>query len=284
MRKGRLSKMKIGFIDYFLDEWHANNYPAWIRDASNGKTEVAYAYGMIDSPKGGMSTAEWCRRYGIEQCGTIEEVVEKSDAIVVLSPDNCEMHEKLCQLPLRSGKPTYVDKTFAPDAKTAERLFAIAEESGTPCYSCSALRFASEYQGIDPKEVKAISCWGPDTYEIYSIHQLEPLMMLTKAPAKRVMCLQSEGWLTMAVEFSDGRMGTISLFEKGSPFITTVCGPDNNRLITVESDFFGEFIREMVDFFITGAEKVPHQETIDIMAVRAAGIQARNRPGEWVPV
>ena len=21
----------IGFIDYYLDEWHANNYPAWIR-------------------------------------------------------------------------------------------------------------------------------------------------------------------------------------------------------------------------------------------------------------
>ena len=20
----------IGFIDYFLDEWHANNYPEWI--------------------------------------------------------------------------------------------------------------------------------------------------------------------------------------------------------------------------------------------------------------
>ena len=23
---------KIGFIDFYLDEWHANNYPAWIRE------------------------------------------------------------------------------------------------------------------------------------------------------------------------------------------------------------------------------------------------------------
>ena len=22
--------MKIGLIDYMIDEWHANNYPAWI--------------------------------------------------------------------------------------------------------------------------------------------------------------------------------------------------------------------------------------------------------------
>ena len=41
--------------------------------------------------------------------------MEKSDCLLVLSPDNCEMHEELCQIPLRSGKRTYVDKTFAPD-------------------------------------------------------------------------------------------------------------------------------------------------------------------------
>jgi hypothetical protein len=23
---------KIGFIDYFLDEWHAENYPQWIEE------------------------------------------------------------------------------------------------------------------------------------------------------------------------------------------------------------------------------------------------------------
>ena len=90
-------------MKHYLDEWHANNYPAWIREASNGKAEVAYAYALIDSPRGGMSTTEWCSRNGIAQCATIKEVVEKSDAVVVLPPDNCEMHEKLCQLSLRSG-------------------------------------------------------------------------------------------------------------------------------------------------------------------------------------
>ena len=25
---------KIGFIDYFLSQWHANNYPAWIKEAN----------------------------------------------------------------------------------------------------------------------------------------------------------------------------------------------------------------------------------------------------------
>lgn len=45
--------IKIGFIDYYLDEWHANNYPEFIRKASGGKAAAVYAYGHIDSPKGG---------------------------------------------------------------------------------------------------------------------------------------------------------------------------------------------------------------------------------------
>ena len=46
---------KIGFIDYYLDEWHANTYPALIKELSEGEYEVAYAYGKIDSPIGGIS-------------------------------------------------------------------------------------------------------------------------------------------------------------------------------------------------------------------------------------
>ena len=54
--------MKIGFIDYYLDEWHANNYPAMIDRASGGDMKVTYAYGMIDSPIGGMTTDAWCEK------------------------------------------------------------------------------------------------------------------------------------------------------------------------------------------------------------------------------
>ena len=38
---------KLGFIDYCLDEWHANNYPAMIADynSKNGTDyRVAYAW------------------------------------------------------------------------------------------------------------------------------------------------------------------------------------------------------------------------------------------------
>ena len=88
---------KIGFIDYYLSEWHANNYPNWLKDtvAKLGVDyTVAYAWGELEtSPVDGVTSAEWCEKYGVELCSSIEEVCEKSDYILILAPSN---PEKLC--------------------------------------------------------------------------------------------------------------------------------------------------------------------------------------------
>lgn len=104
--------MKIGFIDYYLDEWHANHYPEWLKKYSNGEMEVAYAYGQIASPFTHKTSQEWCQEHQVTYCAAIEEVVEKSDALIVLSPDNCEKHEELAKLPLMSGKRTLSIRPF----------------------------------------------------------------------------------------------------------------------------------------------------------------------------
>lgn len=272
--------MKIGFVDYYLDEWHANRYPSRIKEASGGRMEVVLAYGMIDAPAGKRTNAQWCQEMGITQADSIEQVVEECDAIVVLSPDNCEMHEQLCQIPLRSGKPVYVDKTFAPDYETAKRIFDIAEQSGTPCYSTSALRFAPEYAGIGT--VKAISSWGPNSFETYAIHQLEPIMMLMKADPKRVMYLPGDKWYSMVIEFVDGRTATLAGYEQGGPFMMNIAAEGGLKLIHVKSDFFKPFIENLVKFFDDPSCIVPHEDTLRIMAVRGAGLKGMEAPGTWI--
>lgn len=276
--------LKIGFIDYYLDEWHANSYPKMIRDAVGDELVVAYAYGQIPSPITGMTSSQWCEKYGVALCETIEELVEKSDVLLVLSPDNCEMHEQLCQLPLRSGKLTYIDKTFAPDLPTAQRIFALADAYGTPCYSTSALRYAEEYANWESEPITAISSWGPNGFDRYSIHQLEPVMMLMKAPVKQVMYTAAEKWYTVNLEFVDGRFATLTGFDGGCPFMMHVATTGAAKPVQVRSDFFGAFIKELCDFYLTGTPKVPHRETLDIMAVRGAVLEAMEKPGQWVEV
>ena len=119
--------MKIGFIDKYLDEWHANHLPEWLRDATN--VEEIYCYEQMPSPhEGGISGKEWAQQHSAILCDSIEEVIEKSDFLIVLAPNYPESHEELCDLPLRSGKPTYVDKTFAPDKEMARKLIELAKD------------------------------------------------------------------------------------------------------------------------------------------------------------
>jgi len=277
--------MKIGFIDYFLDEWHANNYPAWLKDATNGEMEVAYAYGMIDHPEGGLTTDAWCESFGVTRCQSIQELVDKSEAIIVLSPDHCQMHEALCQVPLRSGKPVYIDKTFSPDLATGQRIFDLAAQYGTPCYSSSALRFAEEYAAIDRSHIRALASVGGSSPEIYMIHQLEPVMMLMQAPAKRVMGMENDEFYTLTVEFDDERIATVTNFKRGMGFsISAAYDNAPAQVYAAEKDFFHAFIVALADFFRTGAIPVQPEETLRIMAVREASMKALAAPGEWVEV
>lgn len=276
--------IKIGFIDYYLDEWHANNYPRMIKELSDGKYEVAYAYGMIDSPIGGMTNKEWAVQNGVELIDTIEELVEKSDRIIVLSPDNPEMHEELCKIPLKSQKLVYVDKTFAPDRATAERIFAYTDENNTKCYSSSALRFSSELKNIDKKEIYKIYSEGPGVYEIYSIHQIEPIISLMECRAKQVMFTGESNHPSMIVKFEDGRFA--QMYQTyNSPFRLTIdTENDRSDIYTIESDYFGLFLKELIKFFDTGIVPVPHEQTIDVIAVREAGLKAMKKPYEWIDV
>ncbi|BBH19444.1 hypothetical protein Back11_07890 [Paenibacillus baekrokdamisoli] len=273
---------KIGFIDYFLDEWHAEKYPGWIEEASGGQCKVIYAYGKIDSPSG-VSNAEWCAKKDIELLSSIEEVVEKSDYLIVLSPDHPEFHEELSQLPLRSGKPTYIDKTFAPDRKTALALFDLARLHGTSIYSSSALRFATEYIEADRQGIETIASIGPGRFENYSIHQIEPVVSLLGNDPRRLMWIGTENSPALLIQFAGGKLAEIRQFGWECPFGMAVnYESGSTKLIKAESDFFTAFIKGMLAFFESGKPAVEESETIAIITIIEYGMKAAQIPYQWV--
>lgn len=276
---------KIGFIDYYLDEWHANNYPAFLKESSKGRYEICCAYAKIDNPNG-KTNEEWSKEHNIPLANSIEEVIEKSDFLIVLSPDNCEMHEELSNLPLKSGKPTYIDKTFAPDKATALRIFENADKHNTKCYSSSALRFASEWNSVDKSKIERIYSEGPGTFETYSIHQIEPIVMLMECRAKRVMFLGSEKHPEMIIEFENGK--TAHMFHRNDPDysfeITTVSEDNSSQRHKVVSNFFILFIEDLIRFFDTGEVLVPHSQTVDVIAIIEAGKKAMETPFCWINI
>lgn len=277
--------LKIGFIDYFLDEWHANNYPKFISDECGDDFKVAYAYAEIDKPDG-LTTDQWCEKFGAERCATIAELVEKSDCIIVLSPDNPERHLDLCREPLSSGKPVYVDKTFALSKEIAKQIVEIGEKHNTPFFSTSALRFANELKDVDRENICFINSRGPGNFDTYAIHQIEPIVVLMGSDVERVMSVGSGQYESMVIEFSGGRRAVMSHYGwSGVDFDITVNYDDGKTVkIPQMSEYFPNFIKSLCHFFKTGEIFADHAETISVMGIIEAGNKAIENPCVWVEV
>lgn len=273
---------KIGFIDYYISEWHANNYPAWIKDASKKlglDYVVAYAWAEKDvSPIDGRSTDEWCKTFGAQKCETIEELCDKSDVIIILAPSNPETHLRFAEKALPFGKRTYIDKTFAPDYATSEKIFAIAEKHNTPFFSTSALRYASELDTLVGSD-KIIVTGGGGNFEEYIIHQIEPTVKVLRAKATSVRAQTQGKQVVCSVEFAGSKQATLC-YGEAMPF--TVCTEKDGKsaYAALNSDYFRTLIKDILRFFESG--KVPFEawETREVMRIREALISAKNHIGE----
>lgn len=279
---------KIGFIDYYIDEWHANNYPRMIRTGPwKDKFDVVLAW--EETPREGKkSLDQWCREQQVGKASSIEEIVKTCDCVVVLSPDNAERHEDLADLPLRSGKPVYIDKPIAPSLASAKRLFAKAEKHGTPMMSSSALRFettlATAIGKIGGQPVRLAATRGGGVWSVYAIHQIEMLVMILGTGARRVMQCGNERSDLMVIDYGDGRRGVVHLVPDHPFQLTAQYGENSVTVINSMDDFFPHFIEAMLAFFDTGRSPVPKEQTLEIAALIEAGSAALQTPDQWVAV
>lgn len=281
---------KIGFIDLYISEWHANNYPAWIKRANEElgfDFQVSYAWAEQDvSPVDGRTTDEWCQAFGVEKCDTIEEICEKSDYVLILAPSNPEVHLKYAEIALRYGKNTYIDKTFAPDAETARKIFAIAEQYGTKFFTSSALRYCDELTEFDGICTAATTFGCGSNVTEYIIHQTEMLVKLMGTGASRVRSERADGQYFFRVEYADGRKGNILFNEVyGMPVGFIPSAKDKNcAYVPVTSDYFKNLIASILTFYQTGVLPFDGAQTLEVMKVREALVKAKDADGQWVNV
>lgn len=276
---------KIGFVDYYLSEWHANNYPAWIKAANEAlgtAYEVAYAWAELDtSPKDGITTGEWCEKFGATACITIEELCEKSDVILVLAPTDPDKHLPYAKAVLPFGKPTYIDKTFAPDTATAEEILAIAKKYQTPMFSTSALRYATELDEIAGSRRLAVTGSGR-TADEYIVHQAEIAVKVLGTGAKRVRAAKMGLLSVFEIAYNDDRIATMTYSQHALPFTVLSDGGDKPRWQQIKSDFFAALLRDILRFYENGSVSFDTTETVEVMAVREAALKALDTPNTWI--
>ena len=281
-------KKLIGFVDYYINEWHANHYVEWIKDAANrlggDEYEVKYAWAELESdPMENMSTDEWCEKFGVEKCESIAELCEKSDYIIVLAPSNPETHLRLAEPVLKYGKNTYIDKTFAPDYATAKRIFDIAGEHGTKFFSSSALRYAPELESTKGA-ASMTTTGGGSLFDEYIIHQAEMIVKSLGTDAKRVRTDSFDDGSKIAyVEFASGREGKM-MYAPDNSFTVAASFEDGRSFSekVTDSEVFAKLMEDMLVFFESGKVSFDTNETLAVSAVREGAIKSYVQGGEWV--
>ena len=276
---------KIGFIDCFLSNWHANNYPAWIRESCQERGleyEGAYAWAEVEvSPRDNKTTDEWCAENNVTRCATIEEICEKSDVLFILAPTNPEKHLEYAKIALKYGKRTYIDKTFAPNYAEAAEIFAIADQYGTQCFSTSALRYGTELDTFENPQ-KIITTGAGRTPDEYIVHQVEMIVKLLGCNTKAVKAQkESDTRVVYDIAFADGKSAT-AIWDTSLPFsVTSIneAGEENKKNVT--SPFFKILLDKIVVFFETGEVDFDRIQTLTGMKIREYLLA---NEGEWVDV
>ena len=289
--------LKIGFADYYLDNWHCNYFPGFMRDAIRERgldAAVTHAYGMHTAPSG-MTNADWCREREVTECFSMEELCGSVDAVMVIAADDSRTHEETARIPLMSGKPCFVDKTFAYDLAAAKRMVKLAEEHGTPLFSSSAQRYCQDvidYKAAHPEKPLFVSTVGPHSLDNYAVHQLEVIEALMGPGIQRIKAFAAgEAVTQLILDYGDGRLA--SFMQTPQPwaefnFMVTESGrgTDGKRLVSDDRNFYRNFSNAVLDFFFTKRSPVDLRETLEIVSVIETARRARLCPDEWfgVPV
>ena len=251
----------------------------------NYDAEIIAAYAFHESPTE-LKNAQWCEKMNVKQCDSVTELIESVDGIMVMAADNSQWKEEVATEALKSGKPVFVDKTFAPDLETGKKFFALAREYNTPVFSSSAQRYCEsilDYLAREKGNTRFMSTVGPHDLSNYAVHQFEPIVAIMGIGVKRVKSFAvGEKVTQLILDYGDGRQASFT--QTPNPWaefnFMVSDGEKGERLDS--SDFYLNTMRVILEFYRTGKPPVLEEETLEILALIDAAKEARKNPDQWM--
>jgi len=261
--------MRIGYVDYELENFHANVYLAALRKELAGRGFRVVACTATKRKSG----REWARKSGVPWFDSVEAMAPHVDCYVVLAPGKPETHLELCRQVFPFGKATYVDKTFAPDLATARKIFALADQHGVGMQTTSALRYTAVQayvHRVGRPRVRHLVAWGGGrSFHEYAIHPVELVVSCMGANAESLMRRGTGNQMQLLVNFSGGRTAVINVFVRAkTPYAASVTTAKETRYIPVDtSRLFLDTAAALLDFFESGRPTVPRAESLMVRRI-----------------
>ena len=288
--------LKAGLIG--LDTSHAvrfteeMNAPDAAGELAAIKVVAAYPDAMRDNPSSWERVegiTEQIREMGVEIVGSIDELLEKVDVVLIESVDG-RAHLDQVRPVIAAGKPVFVDKPVAGTLADAVAIFRLAEENKVPCFSSSSLRFSSGILGMpgDPRigEVRGCDAFSPCATEEhhpdlfwYGVHGVETLFTIMGPGCKSVTRVATEGTDLVVGVWEDGRIGTFRGIRDGRRgYGGQVFGTKGNAPAGTYEGYTPLLI-EIAKFFRTGKPPVSADQTLEIFAFMEAADESKRQGG-----
>jgi hypothetical protein len=263
------AKKRIGFVDYDLNNFHANVYLAALRNELKGRGYTIAGCSAMKEPEG----RAWAGKNGVPYFDDMAQLDGAVDYYAVLAPSNPEVHLALCERVLPFGKPTYVDKTFAPDLATARRIFQLADQYNAPMQTTSALRYTNVQAyvgGVGREAVRHMVAWGGgSSFGEYAIHPTELVVSCMGPNVESVMRRGTGNESQLLLAFSGGRTAVVNVYTNAdTPFAAAVSTTKETKLITVDGTrLFIDMAAAILDLFESGRPNIDRAESLAIRCI-----------------
>lgn len=282
--------MKIGFVDHHLNNFHANKFLALLHGP------LAELGAQVTSAWESNPTGEdWCEKNKIPRANTAMAVADHSDAVMVLAPDNIDVHLELCRQVFPARKPTLVDKFLSPNLKDAQTIVALAKENGVRLFSASSLRFAVEVKAAVEKAGNGVRedsfSRGMGDWDGYGVHTLAVVLATQGAEVKRVINTGTASSAVITLDYGGGKRASLEVRKAADgydvfPWTFGFRVGDRYSVGTVKDfdGFYANLMREAVAFFKNGESPIKVEEMLKTVAILEAGSKSRIAGGVWVDV
>ncbi len=236
-------------------------------------------------------TAELRDKYKVAIVDSIDDLLPRVDVVLLESVDG-RPHLDQARAVFRARKPVFIDKPLAGSLADAVEIVRLAEETQTPCFSSSSLRFSPDLVALkhDPKigAIQGCETYSPCALEEhhpdlfwYGVHGVEMLYTLMGTGCEKVSRAQTKDTELVTGVWKDGRIGTFRGVRGKSGYGALVFGA---KAIVPSSGSGGyePLLVEIGKFFRTGKAPVSLQETLEILTFMEAADESKRQGG--VPV
>lgn len=202
--------------------------------------------------------------------------------LVVDDTGGGEIHAELARPYLEAGIPTFVDKPMTTRYADAADLFAIAERTGTPLLSCSALRFAVELEAARERlaeiaPLSSIISVGPGDWYYYGVHAVELLGAVVGTGATSVIRHAYPERDVAIIPYESGPVAVVETLRDASyVFELTAYGANGHCSFTVNdaAGFYTNTMREVVRMIETRQSPLSAAQTLEILGILQAGVRS----------